>query len=351
MAKQYLDYSGLSYLWGKIKEYIKSVMDNHTHTKSDITDFPSSLPASDVSAWAKAPNKPTYTKSEVGLGNVDNTADANKSVNYANTAGTADALKDNKVNGNLKVTGGIAGGYRLGWPSSTFGNDFLLVNLSDRLDLTHCPTFFYTNDSQGTINRPVTGVLMGIREVFVYDTSHAVVKITELTPVNGRVWTNFYNASGWSGWMSSYPITYTAAGAIAQSSTGLWAAGTATVSITGNVACIDYSYRITTAATNGSSDFAWGLSATLLKARNSSIPNITPIVGGTWHLRTFGNSTPTATNIQSYEGYGTINSSSGVYWRPARQYKNSDNTYSLGPFNASTFGVGTIIEGRCYGTI
>ena len=48
--------------------------------------------ASDVYAWAKAATKPTYTKSEVGLGNVDNTADANKSVNYATTAGTANAL-------------------------------------------------------------------------------------------------------------------------------------------------------------------------------------------------------------------------------------------------------------------
>lgn len=61
----------------------------HTHTKSQITDFPTSMPASDVSAWAKASTKPTYTKSEVGLGNVDNTADANKSVKYATSAGTA----------------------------------------------------------------------------------------------------------------------------------------------------------------------------------------------------------------------------------------------------------------------
>lgn len=38
----------------------------HKHTVSDITDFPSSLPASDVYEWAKAPTKPTYTASEVG---------------------------------------------------------------------------------------------------------------------------------------------------------------------------------------------------------------------------------------------------------------------------------------------
>lgn len=38
----------------------------HTHTKKDITDFPTSLPASDVYPWAKQPNKPTYTANEVG---------------------------------------------------------------------------------------------------------------------------------------------------------------------------------------------------------------------------------------------------------------------------------------------
>ncbi len=38
----------------------------HTHTVSDISDFPTSLPASDVYAWAKASAKPTYTYSEVG---------------------------------------------------------------------------------------------------------------------------------------------------------------------------------------------------------------------------------------------------------------------------------------------
>ena len=38
----------------------------HTHTKSDISDFPTRLPASDVSAGEKAKAKPTYTEAEVG---------------------------------------------------------------------------------------------------------------------------------------------------------------------------------------------------------------------------------------------------------------------------------------------
>ena len=47
--------------------------------------------ASDVYAWAKAASKPAYTAAEVGLGNVNNTADSAKSVNYATTAGSAPA--------------------------------------------------------------------------------------------------------------------------------------------------------------------------------------------------------------------------------------------------------------------
>lgn len=38
----------------------------HKHTKSQITDFPTSMPASDVYAWAKASTKPSYTAAEVG---------------------------------------------------------------------------------------------------------------------------------------------------------------------------------------------------------------------------------------------------------------------------------------------
>lgn len=39
--------------------------------------------AADVYNWAKAENPPTYTKSDVGLGNADNTSDANKPVSTA----------------------------------------------------------------------------------------------------------------------------------------------------------------------------------------------------------------------------------------------------------------------------
>lgn len=50
-----------------------------------------------VPAWAKATTKPSYTKSEVGLGNVDNTSDANKPISTA-----AQAALDLKLDTSLK---------------------------------------------------------------------------------------------------------------------------------------------------------------------------------------------------------------------------------------------------------
>lgn len=65
---------------------------NETTATSDafIKNKPTSMPASDVSAWAKAPNKPTYTASEVG-------ADPEGSANTALTS--AKSYTDQKVSG------------------------------------------------------------------------------------------------------------------------------------------------------------------------------------------------------------------------------------------------------------
>lgn len=92
----------ISALWNYIKSKADAVYSakSHTHTKSQITDFPASLknPTAltiqtngttaaiyDGSA-AKTVN---ITKSNIGLGNVDNTADKDKSVKFATSAANA----------------------------------------------------------------------------------------------------------------------------------------------------------------------------------------------------------------------------------------------------------------------
>ena len=98
---------------------------SHTHTKSQITDFPASLKnptaltiqtngAIAATYDGSAAKTVNITKSNIGLGNVDNTADANKSVKYATSAGNADSattsngVKDyNDANRTIKI--GFAG--------------------------------------------------------------------------------------------------------------------------------------------------------------------------------------------------------------------------------------------------
>lgn len=58
---------------------------------NDLKNKPSSLPASDVSDWAKAKTKPSYTAGEVGLGNVGNF----KAVSTVANQGLSDTEKSN----------------------------------------------------------------------------------------------------------------------------------------------------------------------------------------------------------------------------------------------------------------
>ena len=92
----------VSALWSYIKSKADAVYSakSHTHTKSQITDFPVSLKnPTALTIQANGTTAATYdgsaaktvniTKGNIGLGNVDNTADANKSVKYATSAGSA----------------------------------------------------------------------------------------------------------------------------------------------------------------------------------------------------------------------------------------------------------------------
>lgn len=101
----------VSALWSYIKSKADAVYSakSHTHTKSQITDFPASL--KNPTALTIQTNGTTaaiydgsaakivnITKSNIGLGNVDNTADANKSVKYATSAGNASKVNNHTVN-------------------------------------------------------------------------------------------------------------------------------------------------------------------------------------------------------------------------------------------------------------
>ena len=114
--------SGHTHAWaditGKPSTFAPSA---HKHVKADITDFPTSMPASDVKAWAKAANKPSYTKAEVGLGSVDNTGDSAKNVSSAGRI--RNDSKQTALSGTASPTSGLTvyQVYNNGYPAS-YGN-------------------------------------------------------------------------------------------------------------------------------------------------------------------------------------------------------------------------------------
>lgn len=68
---------------------------SHSHTKNQISDFPTSMPASDVYSWAKKSSKPTYTASEVG---------ADKSGAAAQALSDAKAYTDSAIQAAIQNT-------------------------------------------------------------------------------------------------------------------------------------------------------------------------------------------------------------------------------------------------------
>ena len=78
----YLDNVGLQYLWTRLKDKFASkvhVHDDRYYTESEM----------DSKLKQKSNISHTHTKDQVGLSNVDNTADKDKSVKYATNAESA----------------------------------------------------------------------------------------------------------------------------------------------------------------------------------------------------------------------------------------------------------------------
>lgn len=161
---------------------IKSALDGksntgHKHVKADITDFPTSMPASDVSAWAKAATKPSYSKAEVGLGNVDNTADSAKSVKYAASAGSASSATTAAIANALKVT------------------ELTTQNLDD----TKTVGLYFADGGNSVKNKP-TGVGAFGLEVKKTAGGYLVQVLTEGNINPMKTWIRQFNASAWSAW-------------------------------------------------------------------------------------------------------------------------------------------------------
>lgn len=206
----------------------------HTHLKSDITDFPTSMPAnggnaatvgghtvgvnvpsnakftdttysklseftddvgyvkntdarltnarpaSDVYAWAKASKKPSYTKTEVGLGNVDNTADSAKTVYAAQRM----IIQENRIDGNLEsfefnpeysrehlgTSSFDIVGYDKENKVMTYGNSI------DAIDTRYASTTFKSNDSTTGDSTPPSLLASGETHASIFSKVSTIFK-------------------------------------------------------------------------------------------------------------------------------------------------------------------------------
>lgn len=94
---------------------------SHTHTTSQITNFPTSMPASDVYSWAKQSSKPSYSASEVGAVPISRTVNGKAlSSNISLSAGDVGAAPSSHSH---NYAGSSSAGGNANWANgSTYAN-------------------------------------------------------------------------------------------------------------------------------------------------------------------------------------------------------------------------------------
>lgn len=135
----------------------------HKHTKSDITDFPASMPASDVYSWAKAATKPSYNASEVGAATASHThtnfTSETKFSNGTYTDPASGVQCGAKVSGNFAAGTVYEGGNKLSDRYQAKGN-YAATN----------HTHSYLPLSGGTMTGDVTFSSSNKRTIKIHDT-------------------------------------------------------------------------------------------------------------------------------------------------------------------------------------
>ena len=155
-------------------------------------DLSAYLKSDEISDWAKAENKPAYTASEVGLGNVDNTADIDKPISTATQMAldSKDYLKATEITGQTIDLNNIA--------------------LNTASDKGKSRRYFCTSASaQNISNRPVSAnepfelTVDNIRYVNA-DAFNSVQRYTSVT--RKRSYTRWCDDNIWRAWMCDTDI-------------------------------------------------------------------------------------------------------------------------------------------------
>ena len=155
-------------------------------------DLSAYLKSADISDWAKQSDKPTYTANEIGLGNVDNTADADKPISTA----TQTALDSKDYLKATEITGQVI--------------DLNDITLNTASDKGKSRRYFCTSASaQNISNRPVSAnepfelTVDNIRCVNA-DAFNSVQRYTSAT--RKRSYTRWCDDNIWRAWMCDTDI-------------------------------------------------------------------------------------------------------------------------------------------------
>ena len=203
-----------------------------TTAKSNIGELQTKVGDKSVSSQistaiaSKADTGHTHTKSEVGLGNVDNTADADKSVKYATSAGSAASVTGivGIEHGGTGVNNAVDARANLGAANnivehfaSCYGatnqptNDLLLIDINDNFGSSNYDMSFGTEDASTLKNSPVTsGAFYGYRKVYQIHTTNkykTIIELHEAWPRRGRVWKREYDPN--NGWSNHWSFSFT----------------------------------------------------------------------------------------------------------------------------------------------
>lgn len=168
--------------------------DNMSVTADGVisVDLSGYLKSDEISDWAKADNKPTYTASEIGLGNVDNTADKDKPISTA----TQTALDSKDYLKATEITGQVI--------------DLNDIMLNTALDKGKSQRYFCASASaQNISNRPVSAnepfelTVDNIR----YVNANAFNSVQRYTSVSRkRSYTRWCDDKTWRAWMCDTDI-------------------------------------------------------------------------------------------------------------------------------------------------
>lgn len=260
----------------------------------------------------KATKVHTHVKSEVGLGNVDNTADANKSVKYATSAGSSTTSGAISSSGTLdtvaKLDAFIEGGkVKYATVSALDGLNGMIKNdgicISTPWSSTGYGHQFYINDNG-------------------YEVYHRFRNTTKVNNVDTTTWSSWKQILD----SSNYNI-------YAPTKTGSGASGTWGISVTGNAATAT---KLATARSINGTNFDGSgniTTATWGTARNVTIGSTKKSVNGgadvSWSLSEIGAAAVSHSHSYLPLSGGTLTGTAMITWPDSGNWSNSNKNVTF----------------------